>query len=543
MTVYFADFETTNAKLSLTETHVALWGIKEINKNPLYIGFSLRELFNNEIFTDKKVKIYFHNLNFDGVFLEHWLKENFKYGTDWKFIKTPLNKIYSIKFKYRKISFIIWDSLKVIPMSIGDIGKHFKFKKGQINYDLFNDLYLATDKKLFLKTHPKILEYLERDIDIIKQLFEKLSLTENITTSSTLSGLALNNFIDMGKYLTVHCNQFDKDVWDKIYLSYSGGFTQYNPKHLNKVIEKKLYYYDVNSLYPYIMSNVELPYGAPVYHRLPHKKYYKFILIEIYQITKKRTNMVSHFKMKEGIVKIKYIDDLIIDKPIIRCFTETELKELNLTYNIIYKTIQTFYFNKKVIFKEYIDKWYNIKKQEDKNSPIYLWAKLNMNALSGKMSQGYLRWNKEYDENNQIKIVMKDSNVLSPVHTGSAITSEARCYMLRLIRKYQDNFYYTDTDSIILDTPLPDKMVGAELGQFKLESEIDKLKIVRKKGYMYYNKDMKVVKLSGLKKEHHDKLNLNNFKIGHVIPNAKLYGTIVDGGIILRETDFTIKEI
>jgi hypothetical protein len=38
--------------------------------------------------------------------------------------------------------------------------------------------------------------------------------------------------------------------------------------------------------------------------------------------------------------------------------------------------------------------------------------------------------------------------------------------------RYQDHIYYSDTDSIILDCPLPDHMVGNKLGQFKLEYKV-----------------------------------------------------------------------
>jgi hypothetical protein len=42
--------------------------------------------------------------------------------------------------------------------------------------------------------------------------------------------------------------------------------------------------------------------------------------------------------------------------------------------------------------------------------------------------------------------------------------------------KNNPNFrlYYSDTDSIIIDTPLPDYLVGTKLGQVKLEHVINR---------------------------------------------------------------------
>jgi hypothetical protein len=40
------------------------------------------------------------------------------------------------------------------------------------------------------------------------------------------------------------------------------------------------------------------------------------------------------------------------------------------------------------------------------------------------------------------------------------------------ILKSGGNIYYTDTDSIVTDIPLNDKLVGNDLGQFKLEYKV-----------------------------------------------------------------------
>ncbi len=48
-----------------------------------------------------------------------------------------------------------------------------------------------------------------------------------------------------------------------IKMSYTGGAIElYKPKPLN---DSKIYYYDANSLYPYIIANKKMPIGAPIY--------------------------------------------------------------------------------------------------------------------------------------------------------------------------------------------------------------------------------------------------------------------------------------
>jgi hypothetical protein len=51
-------------------------------------------------------------------------------------------------------------------------------------------------------------------------------------------------------------------------------------------------------------------------------------------------------------------------------------------------------------------------------------------------------------------------------------TAYARMHMASLKIEYQDHLYYSNTDSLVLDCPLPDNIVGDQLGQFKLERKV-----------------------------------------------------------------------
>ena len=58
------------------------------------------------------------------------------------------------------------------------------------------------------------------------------------------------------------------------------------------------------------------------------------------------------------------------------------------------------------------------------------------------------------------------------VAIASAITGGGIIWMSILKNSSLFNLYYSDTDSGVTDKPLPDYLVGKELGQFKLEYTI-----------------------------------------------------------------------
>jgi DNA polymerase elongation subunit (family B) len=96
---------------------------------------------------------------------------------------------------------------------------------------------------------------------------------------------------------------------------------------------------------------------------------------------------------------------------------------------------------------------------------------------------------------------------------ASAVTSGARVIMSNV--KNQDGFdlYYTDTDSIVINKPLPSEMVGSALGQFKLEYEISNAVFLAPKVYGFITKDGKeVLKIKGVGADHVKQTSLGDLK-------------------------------
>jgi uncharacterized protein YxjI len=78
--------------------------------------------------------------------------------------------------------------------------------------------------------------------------------------------------------------------------------------------------------------------------------------------------------------------------------------------------------------------------------------------------------------------------------------------------KNNPNFrlYYSDTDSIVIDGPLPDELVGNNLGQVKLEHVIKRAVFLAPKVYGIEDEDGTVtIKVKGVKKEVADGISLD----------------------------------
>ena len=248
------------------------------------------------------------------------------------------------------------------------------------------------------------------------------------------------------------------------------------------------------------------------------------------------------------------------------------------------------------IFDEYIDKYRKIK-MESKGALRTL-AKLFLNNLYGKMASNTdSSFKVPYIDpvDNIVRYMGVAENNKKPgyIAVGSAITSYARCFTIRAAQAnyhgvHKPGFIYADTDSIHCDLA-PSEIKGIRVSDndfcaWKLESCWDIAKFIRQKTYVehvthedlkpiehpYYNlkcagmpescKDLFLysmgekwkdneheLELSEKQKEKYkdfikQKRTLNDFKIDLTIP-SKLVPRTIKGGVILAETDFTLRAI
>jgi hypothetical protein len=176
--------------------------------------------------------------------------------------------------------------------------------------------------------------------------------------------------------------------------------------------------------------------------------------------------------------------------------------------------ISGYEFSKFDLFSEYVDHFYHIKRNSVKNSPERFISKLHLNTpygIFGRRKDLIQTLNVEtknlkssllsrvvkstIDINEKITTILIHNNlhpkiinelnsefkthfinnltmVKSNVAIAGAVTSYAQIHMIKikmLCVKLGIKIYYTDTDSIFTDKPLPDYLIGNDLGQFKDE--------------------------------------------------------------------------
>jgi hypothetical protein len=128
---------------------------------------------------------------------------------------------------------------------------------------------------------------------------------------------------------------------------------------------------------------------------------------------------------------------------------------------------------------------------------------------------------------------------------ASAITSYARVFMSAFKNNKLFNLYYSDTDSIVIDSKLPDNIVGNELGQVKLEYTVEKAVFLAPKVYGLITTDgEEVVKVKGLSK---NKIKFNDMSAllqkdsNREYTQEKWVKSILEGTVGIQDQVYTLK--
>ncbi|KAJ8425849.1 LOW QUALITY PROTEIN: hypothetical protein Cgig2_000481 [Carnegiea gigantea] len=208
--------------------------------------------------------IYFHNFSrFDGIFLLKSIACHHKYEL------RPLlrnNRLYELGvYSGKKMLFRFRDSLNLLLGSLNSLASSLCPElgtKGSIDHENVTLSNLGSNKKT-------LLDYMKQDILLLGGIMRKAQdiywklFQINIESKITLSLLALTIF-RMNTYneknRPIHILNKNEDNF--LRRAYYGGHTNiYIPYGEN------LYYYDVNSLYPFVMKEFPMPGGVLVWHR------------------------------------------------------------------------------------------------------------------------------------------------------------------------------------------------------------------------------------------------------------------------------------
>jgi hypothetical protein len=626
------DIETINQNGKLTPYLICAYnGVDYItsygkDQKELFISF-FNQLLSN-IKGGVTTKIYAHNLSgFDGIFL---LKHLLNYGK-----VEPLlfnGKLLSIKIKVNtpghKGKIIIFkDSYLLLPLSLRQLCRAFNIEipKGHFPFKLTNifysgiiprftewtgitlseyDLLLTNYKGKMWNFQQESIKYCKLDCQVLHEIltkFNELIFNEfkiNIHSVLTLPALAMK--IYKTHYMpenTIY--QILGKAENNIRESYSGArracavdvyiphnrigdfFTKVKGLFIN------LFYYDVNSLYPFIMAFYDMPIGKPIafegdIRRVDHNAFGFFYCKITSPEFLKHPLLQRRIKTSNGMRTIAGLGSWI------GWISSVEMDNA-MKYGYTFEIMNGYQFDKGNIFKEYVLKMYNLRQQYDKTHAMNLIAKLLMNSLYGKFgmkleSTEISMYDTSRDEGelslrNDIKsygeaiqdyinidkifyliirksiIPVQYNNELDMYHgqdiniaIASAITAGARVHMSYFKNNPDFNLYYSDTDSAVIDKPLPSHMIGNKLGQMKLEHNINRAVFLAPKVYGLVDKDgNEIIKVKGVTQEIASELTLNDLELLLVkdsskeFTQTKWYKKVIEGEISICDIIYTLK--
>lgn len=553
--LFTADFETTTDPLDCRVWACGLCSIDETHN--FKYGNSL-EWFIEFAKNNTGSTFYFHNLKFDGEFILCYLFEHgYKHVTDRKKLKTKTfttlisdkGQFYSLeicfnKNEYKTEKITIYDSLKILPFSVEAIAKGFNLpiSKLEIDYEKKREIgHILTQQEI---------DYLRNDVEIMSRAL--LTLFNQDLRQMTQGSNALYDYKkivgkkNFSKWFPIPDYDFD------VRQSYKGGFTYCDPRRQGQDIGEGIVL-DVNSLYPAVMYDRPLPYGEGIFYEGNYeadKLYNLYVQMFTCQFELKE-NYIPTIQLKNNLsfMPTAYLSSSE-DEEVTMCLTSVDLDlffEHYHVYNITYHSGWKFK-STTGLFKEYIDKWNAVKIESTLNGNMAMrtLAKLMLNALYGKFALNPNVQSKiPYYDNGIIKYTLGEKETRNPIYipVGTFITAWARYKTITSAQKVYDRFLYADTDSLhLIGTEIPKglEVDPVKLGAWKHESTFTRARFVRQKTYIEEIDGELNITCAGMPSRCYKHVTWDNFITGSSF-EGKLQFTHVQGGIVLKDIDFTIK--
>lgn len=352
------------------------------------------------------------------------------------------------------------------------------------------------------------LQYMKNDVIGLWHLTDKVDKTLHSLTGFsfwdmnfiTAGGLAKkellkemygdSNFVNKKLFQADYPITIEEDKYCRDNHLYLGGKCVVNP-YKKGIIQRNVYKYDSNSMYPDKMRNYRFPKGEKkIVSRETDGDYLR--IYTIYNI---------YGKLKPGMIPVwqdpvtgDYVEVFHeIDK---RMMWEEELNELKQWYDLSYIVLEIWEYEAEQIegFVSFVDKFYNIKKTT--KGPQREGAKLFLNSSYGKLAERVEKEKMVYElsEDGYVHMVSKgieiDEKSMMSVIIGSRVTALARTDLMKTIREACENvkeeFLYCDTDSIHC---LTNKLVSndTDLGKYKDEGRYDYAIYLAPKTYLMYD--------------------------------------------------------
>lgn len=369
------------------------------------------------------------------------------------------------------------------------------------------------------------IKYCNQDVISLHQVIKKFSILiwdrfrVDVHKSPTLPSLAMtlyrSNFLKENFKIPTIFEDSYKDLRE----CYFGGMVE-----AFKPYGENVYIYDVNSLYPFVMKNFNLPVGNCTFVQwgdeqglgdtkdlsLDNESLIPFGFLEVQVEAPETLNipvLPVKFKSPMGTRNIYPLGQWTGTY-----FSEEIKSAIKIGYK--FKLIKGYIFekDKNNIFSEFVNYFYKMKQNSLRDSSDYVISKLLLNSLYGKFGmdpqieqnviidpEKFDEYNKKYEirdvidfKNNKYFIRYFDEDkpentkLSISVAIAAAITGYGRVFMTSIIRELEDldyTIYYMDTDSLAVNKPLPEKFIGSEIGKFKLECVYDRAVFLGPKVY------------------------------------------------------------
>lgn len=376
------------------------------------------------------------------------------------------------KFMVKDRTIIFRDSSAMLPFGLASLTKNFKVshKKKEIDYSTF---HTVTDE---------MLEYLEYDNwglhDVIKTYFN-WDIIKKAGPAFTVAGQAIKVF---RTYMKKDIACLSPGVDSFVRSSYFGGRTEiFKPFFEQQKDNGRMNSYDVNSLYPAVMRDLDFPGRFKFETSFFLENEMGFYDVEVF--------VPNMYVPPLGTRSIELAGRLIFPTGTFRGVWSTlELKyamSVGCKINKVYKGM--IFYNEGPIFREYIEDLYAKRKASEKNSVDDILCKLLMNSTYGRFGLNLVREKLVLDQGQlglmpTIEIPTRGKNdpiirlgtvptfldkSFANVAIPAWVTSGARIHMHKLIQQAPEDIFYMDTDSLKTTHRYPKNNV--DLGHLKFE--------------------------------------------------------------------------
>lgn len=421
--------------------------------------YGIIKYFSDNNIKKKERKIYFHNLNFDIIF---FLKE-VHFGEELRVINSG-NMM--LQLSDEELNFV--NSISILPMSLKQVVKKWlsiDFKEWE---NQKSDIFGLSSEELEL--------YCMRDNFLLfmglYKIFNKIEIDYGIKSFLTIPSLSIKVFkkvFNDSVMLENKASSFFKEDY------YFGGHTEKFERGKYFYGDLSLNYYDVNSLYPYIMKDLEVNYSPfkmlkptlkNVFKLLYEKKNFWIdctieIKSDLFRVIPVKFENKNYYPL--GVFDCK-ISHLTLN--FLRENNHLFLKEIN---GLITHTENTF----SKPFKNYVKTFYDLRKSNIQYDMVY---KLLLNSLYGKFGQNELQTTmvinpKDFLKFESVKSFNNENFLCSLEEKGNyridyfrkdiagLITEKSRLLMASnkiAFAKCGVKSIYQDTDSLIVDKKVED---------------------------------------------------------------------------------------